>query len=297
MTYAKTTRELHPVTLRSKVRHMCLSALGRAWQYTGSIKAQRSKNRVQFLYLHHVLPDEETSFRHLLNGLKEHYQFISYSEAVEKIWNGNIDGSYLVLSFDDGFKNCLNAASIMNEVGAKACFFVCPPMISETNFTTIERFCRDRLRKAPLEFMTWADLETLLAMGHEIGGHTMTHANLGQTPLQQTQQELDESFMILKQRLGNIKHFAWPYGKFSCITPEAVQAVFEAGFVSCASGARGCHVVASADTSSLCIRRDHVMAHWPLLHVNYFLARSSTRASAKDNDFVWTKHYSGFQNG
>jgi peptidoglycan/xylan/chitin deacetylase (PgdA/CDA1 family) len=285
MHYAKTSQELHPITLRSVARHVSLSTLAFAWQLSGRIKAQHSRHRIQLLYLHHVLPDEEASFRHLLLVLKEHYRFITYSEAVKRIWKGAIDDAYLVLSFDDGFKNCLKAAKIMHEVGAKSCFFVCPPMIGETNFATIERFCRDRLRKAPLEFMNWTDLETLLTLGHEIGGHTMTHANLGEIPLEQTRQELAESFDILNRRLGNIKHFAWPYGKFSCITPQAVQAVFEAGFESCASGARGCHVVAPPEKSLLCLRRDHIMVHWPSHHVKYFLARSSKRASVKDNLF------------
>ncbi len=287
MTYAKLSRDLHPRTLRGIARHVTLSTLALFWQQSGRIEVQKEKRRVQFLYLHHVLPDEEQPFRQLLTSLTKSYRFISYSEAVARVWSGNIDDTYLTLSFDDGFKNCLKAVSIMNEVGAKACFFVCPPMVGETDFGRIERFCCEKLRKLPLEFMNWADLEHLLLTGHEIGGHTMSHPNLAEIPVVQVEQELNESFTILRQRFGKIKHFAWPYGKSACITPQAAKAIFEVGYESCASGMRGSHVVGQLEKSALCIRRDHVMATWPVGHVNYFLSRSSARASLKDNRWPW----------
>ena len=253
-----------------------------------------SKERVQFLYLHHVFEDEEDSFRALLRALLDlGHHLIGYSEAVERVLKGNIDGGpYVALSFDDGLKNCLRAARIMGEFGAKGCFFVCPSMVGETDYQKVEEFCFKRLNKPPMEFLSWEDLGTLLEEGHEVGAHTMTHPNLAQMPVQQMQEQIEYSFEALADRVGEPKHFSWPFGRFSHFGPVPARAVFEAGFESCASAERGCHVARSEKQKmELCVRRDHVIADWPLNHTLYFMARNSRRASVHDDTWPpeWSK--------
>lgn len=282
--YATQYEQVHSVNFRSILRHTVLSTLATFYEKTGQMSSALNRNRVQFLYLHHVFEDEEDSFRKLLRILNRDHCFISYSDAVDRIWNGNIDRSYIAFGFDDGLKNCLRAAKIMNEFGLKACFFLTTSLVGETNYYKIREFCTKRLRMPPTDFLSWDDAEILLKEGHEIGSHTITHPNLAQSSVQQIQTEISGSFELLTRRFGNVKHFSWPFGRFFHFSPTAAKIVFQTGFKSCASAERGCHV-AQSEKVGLCIRRDHIIAKWPTNHVLYFIAKNSQKAVKINNQW------------
>ncbi len=280
--YIKKYKEIDSINLRSVVRSCVLSTLSGLSKLTGEMSLGLKTNRIQFLYLHHVFDDEEFYFRRLIRVLSSEYRFISYSEAVERIWNGNIDGRYIVFSFDDGFKNCLRAAEIMREFGISACFFLCGAMIGETSYQKINYFCSQKIYMPPVEFLSWDDVESLLRKGHEVGSHTITHSNLAQLSSQKLQDEIGGSFALLSKRIGKIKHFSWPLGRFHHFSALAARDVFEAGFESCSSAERGCHI-AQSDKISLCVRRDHILLQWPMEHIFYFMAKNIQKSS-KDNN-------------
>ncbi len=289
------TSDLHRRTARDIVRHLALDALSwREWLpgtnlYSGSA-------HVQFLLLHHVFDDEAAAFGEMLRRLQNNYQFISYSDAVDRILMDRIDGAYLAISFDDGLKCCRRAAEIMADYGATACFFVCPPIIGETNRVEIARFCHDRLRHPITDFLSWDDIEHLLNAGNEVGGHTLDHVNLAAHPIGQAHEEIRGSYEMLTARIGSVRHFAWPYGQFSDISAKSVRTVFAAGYQSCASGARGCHGPTAGDggphqvlaPERLCIYRQSVVAGWPHRHVRYFLRRAARRPLTVDETWPST---------
>ena len=267
-------------SLRAALRHVALTALGAADTVTGRIGPALAAPRVQFLYLHHVFDDEVDGFRALLGVLARQHRFVSHSEAVELTLSGDIDEPCVAVSFDDGLKNCLRAAEILQEFGASGCFFVCPSIVGETDADVVDRFCAEKLDTPPTEFMNWDDLGALLAAGHEIGSHTMTHSNLAELSSDELDDELGRSFETLTARLGAVRHFAWPYGRFAHFTAEAAERVFRTGYASCASAERGCHVSGPPlRPDEACIRRDHAAAGWPLNHTTWFMARSSRRRS------------------
>lgn len=275
---------------RRFVRHVALSSLAGVYKLSGQTSFL-NRNRIQFLYLHHIFEDEEAGFRSLLADLSRRHTLIGYSEAIEKLWSGEIDRPYVCFSFDDGLKNCLSAARILEEFGVSGCFFICPSMVEETDPQILKEFCIRRLTLPPTELLTWDDAETLLATGHEIGSHTMSHHVLSRIRPEQVCDEVAGSYEVLNRRLGGVKHFAWPEGLFSRITADAASTVFQAGFESCASAERGCHVEKpETDLSGLCIRRDYVAANWPLSHVSYFLTANSKLASSKCN--LWPDGWS-----
>jgi len=231
---------------------------------------------VQVLLYHHVRADWLNWFRASLQTLARHARFISYSQAVERIRSGRIDQPYLTVTFDDGFQSCIEAASVMTQMGISACFFVNPSSIGLTDPRAIEQFNRERLMCEFRGFMTWSDLERLKQQGHEIGSHSMTHANLGCATIEKVNDELIKSRDELKRRVGSVEHFAWPYGQFEHFSAAAAKAVFDAGYGSCASGQRGSHGPSKTPgTLPPCIRRDHCMANWPINHIKYFVARNA----------------------
>jgi peptidoglycan/xylan/chitin deacetylase (PgdA/CDA1 family) len=245
------------------------------------------KPRIQFLYVHHVFKDEEAGLVELIEFLGKEHSFISYSEAVDRLLQGNIDKPYIVFSSDDGLKNNLVAASILKRYEISACFFVNPFTIEHHSFDTVKKFCEEKLHFPPVEFMNWSDLGTLLEMGHEIGSHTMTHINVAATEPKLVREELEKSREILEQQIGAIKHFAYPYGRYFHFNEQARKDVFEIGYGSCASAERGCHV-SNGDKikpEELLIRRDHVILDWNPDHYKYFLIRNSKKAQTSNNLF------------
>jgi peptidoglycan/xylan/chitin deacetylase (PgdA/CDA1 family) len=277
-------REVALAAAANAVRNVTLPPLNAIDRLTGRQKAALQQPRVQIFNLHHIFEDEVEHFRRLLDVLlKTGHRLTGYSEAVEHIWNGKIDAPYVVFSFDDGFKSCLRAAEILEEYGTAGCFFLSVGRIGETDPHRIKQYSFDYYRMPPMEFLSWDDVETLLKSGHEIGSHTMNHANLGRVKGEQMEDEIGQSFEVLKARTGEVKHFSWPFGTFADFSLQAARAVFEAGFQSCASAVRGCHVEAEQEKHLLCLRRNHALPSWPTGHNLYYMSRQSQTASAKSN--------------
>jgi peptidoglycan/xylan/chitin deacetylase (PgdA/CDA1 family) len=273
---AMSGRALLPRDARSIARKAAVAGLSRL--SPDGLRADRllAEPRVHVVALHHVFADEEASFRALLADLARTHRFVGYSEAVDRVASGDIGAPYLAFTFDDGLKNCLRVASVLEEFDARASFFVCPGIVGETRLEVVDAFCRDRLHTPPLDFMDWDDLEQLLGRGHEIGGHTVGHHDLSGLPPERLHEEIGGSFDALKARLGTAEHFAWPYGRFATFSPEAAECVFDAGYRSCASAVHGCHVDdGSGGEAEPCLRRQNVEALWPLRHTRYLLARSA----------------------
>lgn len=273
-----------PKKLRGLIRGLALSGLSIKTKFPNA-KSIFEKPRIQFLYIHHVFDDEIKNFDKLLKILSKHHSFIRYSDAVNKILTGNIDKPYICISSDDGFKNNLNAVKIMDKYGAKGCFFVNPDTIGLKDFSKVKSFCENTLDFPPTEFMDWNDLEKLINGGHEIGSHTIGHININETNIRIVEDNINESYEILNKRIGNILHFAYPYGRFFHFNKQAFNLVFKAGFTSCATAERGCHISPEKklNVNQLLIRRDHVICDWNINHVLYFIFNNSLKASRLTN--------------
>jgi peptidoglycan/xylan/chitin deacetylase (PgdA/CDA1 family) len=267
-------------TLRSFARELALSGLSLA-----ASEKYLTIPRIQFLYIHHVFKDEEKRLDALLKRLSKHHQFITYSDAVDKIQRGTIDRPYITFSSDDGLKNNLRAAEILNEYNAKACFFINPGIIGETDYDKIKRFCTETLDFPTVEFLTWDEVGKLQQWGHEIGSHTMMHMNIAAQTEQHITEDMHQTHDILIKKCGGVKHFAFPYGRFFHFSQVGRKAVFDAGFTTCATAERGCHInpLAPISARDLCIRRDHTVLGWDMNHIMYFLINNAKHASANNN--------------
>ena len=104
--FATQYHQIRSVNMLSTIRDILIPPVAWLDAVTGQMAQALQKNRIQFLYLHHVLEDEEDDFRELLAVLSQQHRFISYSEAVERIWTGEIDAPYITFSFDDGMQSC-----------------------------------------------------------------------------------------------------------------------------------------------------------------------------------------------
>lgn len=233
---------------------------------------------IHFVYLHHVFSDEVVPFRELLGRLSRQATFISHSEAVRRIMSGAIDRTYVSISFDDGLLSCLDAARIMEDFGAQGCFFVCPAAVDHFHdYVWISRWCHERLHKSPVKVMSWDDLEVLQRRGHEIGNHTMHHANLAETPIQSRHEQIFVAREQLVRRLGDIagRHFAWPYGEARHIDRAAISAIFAAGHTSCSSAVRGTHFQDLPLIACPILLRNHAVFFRPVGTTEFFMRRNA----------------------
>lgn len=301
--FARNWRALYSKRPRDVVRAAAIGASSAIWQWSGRTAAMLRRPRTHILVLHHVFGDEEANFRTLLKHLKRDHDFVSYGDAVAMASRGigagrgtkasRHQGSEasrpcIAFTFDDGFKNCMRAAAILEEFGTRACFFICPAILSERDPQVIAAFCRDRLELSQaVELMDWSDAQRLHDAGHEIGGHTMTHPWLTEIPLDEARDEISGSFEAIRSRLGSPpRHFAWTFGSFSACNGEIVRAAFDAGFETCASGERGCHPPSQTQSPlPLCIRRDHIIAGERLRESLFWIARSSARMTAPNGEW------------
>lgn len=285
--YVERYKDLYPFSFRSVIRSSALYGLASLGYLTGKTKRSLSIPRVHILLFHYVFPDEEDSLRKTIESLlKSNQTFISYSDAINKVVNGNIDKPYLSITFDDGYHNCLRAGEIFAEYNISALFYLNSSMIGETNWTRINTFCRERIQKPPIRFLSWSDVDSLINLGHEIGGHTRNHLDLSTLTGKLLQQEIVDDKNMLESHIGSVKHFAWPYGTMKQFSIEAKTAVFASGYQTCASGLRGAHTKQSADFQ-FCVRRGRVVAAWPVSHTKYLLSKSAEKASVNDNKWSW----------
>ncbi len=239
-------------------------------------KKYLTKPRVQFIYFHHVFPNEIPYLETFLKYILKYHTFISYSEAVQKIIDNEVDKPYVCLSSDDGFKNNLNAVKTFHKHNIKCCFFINPDSIGLTNPIKIRDYCNNKLMFPSNEFMNWKDIEFLISKGHEIGNHTISHINVGKTKYVDLKLNLKKSFSVIKKKYAELKHFAYPFGKLNDFNSEAFNLVFDLGHFSCASATRGCHMVdKKLEYNKLLIKRDLVIFNKNLNHIKYFLIKNS----------------------
>ena len=128
----------------------------------------------------------------------------------------------VALTFDDGFKDCMEfALPTLRALHFTATFFIVAGRVGETDTWM-------RVTSMPEErIMDWDDLKRLLDARMALGSHSMTHGTL-------TEAEVRESRGVLQDRLGvPMEHFAYPRGERPPGSEEWVRgAGFKAGWAT-----------------------------------------------------------------
>lgn len=136
----------------------------------------------------------------------------------------------VVITFDDGFKNQLNAFEILKRHNMKATYYI-------ITSGEASRWCIGVGRKYDQnpscgdDYMNWDDISQLDHSGLiEIAAHTVDHLALPNESLQVQQFQISESKKVLEQKLGHpIYHIAYPYGSYNATTVNLVES---AGFLT-----------------------------------------------------------------
>ena len=105
------------------------------------------------------------------------------------------------VTFDDGYRDNIEVAlPVLEAFGVPATFFLVPSLLGATF-------------RAGHPVMSALQARELLALGHEIGAHSLTHPRLTQVGDEQAQREIAGSKARLEDLLGvEVRAFAYPKG-------------------------------------------------------------------------------------
>lgn len=217
----------------------------------------------RILLFHDVPPAEREAFAGLVRDLHAAGRLIGPAEAEGRLAGrdlGRAGPPPCLLSFDDGFASNLEVArDILDPLGVKALFFVCPNLAELTGpaqEAAIAANVFDGKRDARgLRILGWDGIEALKAAGHAIGSHTASHKRL--TRLNQTEraEEIEGAARAFRVRLGEIPAwFAYTFGDVGSIDSPSLAAISHLHRF-CRSGVRGRN---DSETNPFALRADHV---------------------------------------
>ena len=134
------------------------------------------------LCMHSTPCDHQHKFELILDFLLKHFTILDPNQ-IDEYYQGNLkNGPYLLFTFDDGLKNNLYAAQLLEKRGLRAMFFIVPEFIRSNDQKTfyiknIRPITDPSFDKEPEDFvaMSFDDLRTLQSSGHIIGSHTSCH--------------------------------------------------------------------------------------------------------------------------
>lgn len=124
-------------------------------------------------------------------------------------------GAVVVLTFDDGLASQARAAELLREHGLTATFYVSSGLLGRPGR------------------MTWRQVGELARAGHEIGGHTLTHARLDRLPPQEQRREICADRRALTARGHDARTLAYPYGAAG---PQTARIAAECGYLGARAG-------------------------------------------------------------
>jgi Polysaccharide deacetylase len=158
---------------------------------------------------YHELTPGETAYQYALpcRQLEDHLRLA----AAIKSEPASCD-SRLVISFDDGhISNYVSALPLLEKHSCKAIFFVIAGRIGE--------------RK---DFMTWAHLKELTALGHRVEAHGWSHTFLTSCTDAELRTEVVGSKETIEDRLGSpVNSLSAPHGRWD---GRVLRACEEAGY-------------------------------------------------------------------
>jgi peptidoglycan/xylan/chitin deacetylase (PgdA/CDA1 family) len=146
---------------------------------------------------------------------------LTVSDLLAARAGGTLPERPVLITFDDGYRDTLTAAApALAERGMVATTYVTTGVV-------------DVASPGGDPMLTWAQIDELAAMGHEIGAHSHTHPQLDTLPLRSVRREVAGSQARLQDRTGlPIASFAYPHGYSDARVRRVVR---EAGFTSACS--------------------------------------------------------------
>ncbi len=237
-----------------------------------TIEKRKQNKFLRALYCHYVFDDQKERFEEIITGLKKIGTFVNTETCLEMLsGKKEIDGQYLHLSFDDGFRNIFtNAVPILKRYNVPAIFFV-PSQVIEANWQTTRDYCKLVDMTGVTEMVRWDELKEMANSGFEIGSHTRTHARFSTISKDPAllENEIAGSKHDIENRIGSeCKYISWPFGERSDANALSLAMTKKAGYSACFGAYRG--KINPQTSNRFSIPRHHFEVQSPLAHINGF---------------------------
>ena len=175
--------------------------------------------------------DSSVVFENFVKELINFFDVIDLCSAVKLISsNHSCQKPKLAITFDDGFEECYTIMlPILEKYNIKATFFINPMSVENQNpiFTQnfIDKNLKVRLNK---RFMNWDMLREINELGHIVGNHSFTHANLKGLTNSKLIYEIADSKLKIETELNKVcSFFAFPFGTDKYFDQDALNFVLE----------------------------------------------------------------------
>lgn len=194
-----------------------------------------SNNNEIIILMYHRVNDEvkkelsvrEKNFRWQMDYLKrKNYLLLSMDQAFRKIKNNNIEGRYIILTFDDGYEDYLTKAfPVLNQYNFPSIIYLVPGYI---DLNQVFWWDKD-LGKSDL--LSWQQiLELKKSPIIEFGSHTLHHYDLDTLQKSQLAFEIQKSKEIIEDKLNRrVCHFSYPRGLYNKDAEEIIYKEYDTG--------------------------------------------------------------------
>lgn len=130
---------------------------------------------------------------------------------------GTPEGSYLLLTFDDGWRNSIRAASLVSARGLSGVFFVPTAYVGSRllQFSAFDVWCSAQPDANPSWYtpLTVNDCLRLRELGMEVQPHGHSHRSLGNLAVEEMEEDINLSLDFVKRVIGSeVLSFSYPYG-------------------------------------------------------------------------------------
>jgi peptidoglycan/xylan/chitin deacetylase (PgdA/CDA1 family) len=213
-----------------------LASKRRIGQLYGSMRARDTQRKLILLY-HSVGGGPEATGT---ERFRDHLNLIAATGNLralrDLIASDPGPGLAVAITFDDGYATLRDRASaVLAEFGCPATVFLNVGEIAED----VRRSSRIENGYYPAEqFLTWPDVEALIAAGWQIGSHGVHHLDLVKADAATAENEFCASKAMLERRIGMpCDMFAYPWGRSTARLRAAVGAAgYRYGFSGYHSG-------------------------------------------------------------
>lgn len=258
------------MSFRNTVRNLALSAVHKGLTASGANSRLQRVQGDYVLLLHNTLGDEGAALlRYVDNNRASFVDFSSPQAQVSETPRRRIS-----LSFDDGFHSNLETARELTQRGLSAVFYVPTNVIGMSKTDSDNFFGRPQAEGV----MSWKDIEELRSLGHHVGSHCKRHVPLSTLSVAEAEDQVRGSLRVLRDRLGSVEHFAWPFGSLNHAPVNALVEWCTDEGVTAASGVRGANMPERFAAENY-LRRDAVSLTNISRDISVFLGIDSIKRS------------------
>lgn len=187
--------------------------------------------------VHETPISHEMQFRRQLAWVGERFSIVDLARFAE-LWCQSPElrdrKPVILFTFDDGREsNYTVAAPLLESFGARGVFFVVPSF-AECSEEQARHFYSSRInRESAHDYETSDDwkpmtphqIADLVARGHSVGNHTLSHANLRGLSPDDLEREIGESARKISSWTGKpVDAFAWPFS-WDAVSPGAWEVI------------------------------------------------------------------------